>query len=132
MNWCLADVHDIHGPTGLYHDEDTYLYGEGEVIYPDTNPHALTPGEFQPQVVPLEELDLSPPIEQVPTPMDEPNPNAEEEAANDFHSRRNPAHGVMPTGYSEQPAPYKSPADRNSARWQPPPGGMAPNHERRP
>jgi len=130
MNWCLSDVHEIHGPTGLYQDEDTYLYGEGEVIYPDTNPHALTPGEFQPQVVPLEELELSPPIERVPTPADAPSPDADTGAANDLHSRWNPARGVVPTGYSAPAAPHQPPVDPRSARWQPPPRTMAPNTDR--
>ena len=130
MNWSLADVHDIHGPTGLYQDEDTYLKGQGEVIYPDTNPHGLTPGEFRPRAVPLEDLELSPPIEHVPTPADVPNPDAGAEAASDLHSRWNPAPGVVPTGYSTPSAPYPSSADPRSARWQQPPRETAPNTER--
>jgi len=131
MNWSLADIHDIHGPTGLYQDEDTYLHGQGEVIYPDTNPHGLTPGEFRPRAVPLEDLELSPPIEHVPTPADEPNPDADRApAANDLHSRWDPAPGVVPTGYSTPSAPYPSPADPRTERWQPPPRETAPNTER--
>jgi hypothetical protein len=130
MNWSLADVHDIHGPTGLYEDEDTYLYGEGEVIYPDTNPHGLTPGEFRPLVVPLEDLELSPPIKQVPTPAEDPNPDADAGAASDLHSRWNPGQEVVPAGYSAPAERHQPPADRHSARWQPPPRTMTSNTER--
>ncbi len=130
MNWSLADVHDIHGPTGLYEDEDTYLQGEGQVIYPDTNPHALTPGEFRPRVVPLEDLELSPPMRQVPTPADDPDPGAEAGAANDLHSRWNPGRGVVPTGYSMPAAPRHPPLDPRAARWQPPPMEMEAYAER--
>jgi hypothetical protein len=69
MSWCLADVHAIHGPTGLYEDHDSSeWHGQGEVIYPDTNPQGLVPGEFSPREVPLENLELSPPIEHLPAP----------------------------------------------------------------
>jgi hypothetical protein len=71
MHWCLADVHEIHGPTGLF--EDTHggcLVGDGEVVFPDINPEGLRPGEFAPRPVPLDQLDLSPRIEEVPTPAD--------------------------------------------------------------
>jgi type II secretion system protein D len=69
MNWCLADVHALHGPTGLYDDQDSSAWqGQGEVIYPDLNPRALRPGEFVPQQVFPENLELSPPLDQTPEP----------------------------------------------------------------
>jgi type II secretory pathway component GspD/PulD (secretin) len=75
MSWCLADVHEIHGPTGLYEDANgRCLVGEGEVVFPDTNPEGRPPGEFSPQPVPMEQLPLSPNIEQVPTPAEGPKP----------------------------------------------------------
>ena len=49
MHWCLADVHEIHGPTGLYQDTNGgCLVGDGEVVFPDTNPAGPRPGEFSP------------------------------------------------------------------------------------
>lgn len=76
MHWCLADVHEIHGPTGLYQDTNgRCLVGDGEVVYPDTNPAGMRPGEFAPRAVPMDQLDLSPRIEQVPTPADRGNDN---------------------------------------------------------
>jgi len=73
MSWCLADVHEIHGPTGLHEDRDSSgWHGQGEVIYPDVNPRGLRPGEFVPEEFVPEEvspeaLPLSPPIGQTPT-----------------------------------------------------------------
>jgi type II secretion system protein D len=73
MSWCLADVHEIHGPTGLYEDADGgCLVGEGEVVFPDTNPAGRRPGEFSPEPVPLEQLPLSPSLQQLPTPAAPP------------------------------------------------------------
>jgi hypothetical protein len=69
MNWCLGEVHEIHGPTGIYDDRDmSEWHGQGEVVYPDTNPQGLTPGKFSPKQVPMENLELSPAIEELPTP----------------------------------------------------------------
>jgi general secretion pathway protein D len=75
MHWCLADVHEIHGPTGLY--EDTHAgcsVGESEVVFPTTNPEGLRPGEFVPRPVPVDRLDLSPRIEELPTPAETRDP----------------------------------------------------------
>ena len=61
MSWCLADVHEIHGPTGIYEDCDPSPWnGQGEVIYPDINPSGLEPGTFTPRSVPMDTLELSP------------------------------------------------------------------------
>ncbi len=61
MSWCLADVHELHGPTGIYEDMDmSCWHGQGEVIYPDTNPDGLEPGTFVPRETPIESLELSP------------------------------------------------------------------------
>ena len=74
MSWCLADVHEIHGPTGLYEDPNGgCVVGEGEVVYPDTNPAGRQPGEYSPEPVPLDQLPLSPNIQQLPTPADAPD-----------------------------------------------------------
>jgi type II secretory pathway component GspD/PulD (secretin) len=71
MHWCLGDVHEIHGPTGLFPDTSGgCLVGEGEVVFPDTNPAGLRPGEFAPQPVPMDRLDLWPRVEQMPTPAE--------------------------------------------------------------
>ncbi len=73
MSWCLADVHEIHGPTGLYEDANgDCLMGDGEVIYPDTNPEGRRPGEFSPAPVPLGQLPLSPSPQQLPPPAEPP------------------------------------------------------------
>jgi len=104
MNWCLSDVHEIHGPTGLYEDDDTYWNGQSEVIYPDTNPHGLTPGEFQPQEMPLRDLELSPPMEEIPAPSRGPGSRPDTGTA-DLHSRWNPTQRAMHAGYSTPVAP---------------------------
>ncbi len=73
MSWCLANVHEIHGPTGLYEDASGgCLVGDGEVVYPDTNPEGRRPGEFSPAPVPLDRLPLSPNLQQLPTPAEPP------------------------------------------------------------
>ena len=69
ISWCLADVHAMHGPTGLYDDRDPSRFkGTGPVIYPDLNPHGLEPGEYQPRPVSPSDLELSPSIENLPIP----------------------------------------------------------------
>jgi general secretion pathway protein D len=87
MSWCLADVHEIHGPTGIYEDCDPSPWnGQGEVIYPDINPGGLEPGTFTPRGVPMDTLELSPSPAELdpnaapgpvsPVPRDRPAPTA--------------------------------------------------------
>jgi type II secretion system protein D len=101
MSWCLSDVHELHGPTGLYEDAcgDCWT-GPGEVIHPDTNPEGLRPGEFEPEAVSPERLEISPPLQQVPTladpPLPEPLPN---EQARDRHRAADFARGIQPADY---------------------------------
>lgn len=72
MHWCLSDVHEIHGPTGLYEDVDGGCWtGDGEIIFPDMNPEGQRPGDFGPEKVPMEKLELWPPIEQLPSPAEQ-------------------------------------------------------------
>jgi len=71
MHWCLADVHEIHGPTGLFEDtQQGCAVGDSEVIFPYTNPEGLRPGEFVPRPVPVEQLNLSPRIDELPAPRE--------------------------------------------------------------
>lgn len=73
MSWCLADVHEIHGPTGLFEDANGgCLVGDGQVVFPDTNPEGRQPGEFSPAPVPLDQLPLSPNLQQLPAPAEPP------------------------------------------------------------
>ncbi len=73
MSWCLADVHEIHGPTGLYEDaHGGCVVGGGEVVFPDTNPEGRRPGEYSPTPVPVDQLPLSPGIQQLPAPAGPP------------------------------------------------------------
>jgi type II secretory pathway component GspD/PulD (secretin) len=66
MSWCLADVHELHGPTGIYEDGDlSEWHGQGEVIYPQVNPSGLEPGTFTPRPTPIENLELSPSPEEL-------------------------------------------------------------------
>jgi type II secretion system protein D len=66
MSWCLADVHELHGPTGIYEDGDlSEWHGQGEVIYPHVNPSGLEPGTFTPHPTPIENLELSPSPEEL-------------------------------------------------------------------
>ena len=56
MHWCLGDVHEIHGPTGLWEMGGPEAgMPAPEVIYPDLNPRGI------------------PPEQQVPTPAEPPN-----------------------------------------------------------
>jgi type II secretion system protein D len=64
IDWCLADIHRVHGPVGLR--------GEA-VVYPDSNPRGLIPGPDSP-----EPLDAPVPLDQIPLP--EPFPNGEQSA----------------------------------------------------
>jgi general secretion pathway protein D len=74
MSWCLADVHEVHGPTGIYEDGDLSLWhGQGQVIYPDINPSGLEPGTFAPQPTPINQLELSPAPEEI-DPQTQPLP----------------------------------------------------------
>lgn len=50
MSWCLGDVENLHGDTGIHRRGETEMdYGETTVIYPDLNPRGVeiidTPGE---------------------------------------------------------------------------------------
>ena len=49
MSWCLADVHEMHGPTGIYEDSDlSHWHGHGEVIYPEVYSNEFEPGDMSP------------------------------------------------------------------------------------
>lgn len=70
MHWCLADVHEIHGPTGLCDDyECPICRGNTKVIYPDADPRGVMPGEVPPGVVLPPDLKLTPPLEEIPAPQ---------------------------------------------------------------
>jgi type II secretion system protein D len=115
MNWCLSDVHALHGPTGIYEDRDESCYsGEGEVIYPDTNPGAQVPGTFSPRVVPMENLEIVPPIDSLPEPYPEPVPSeAMPDESNGLGVPRQSqfSQGLRPTDYS---VPLRSVAPRQA------------------
>ncbi|NUQ63772.1 MAG: hypothetical protein HUU20_14950 [Pirellulales bacterium] len=69
MHWCLADVHEIHGPTGLCNDfECPICQGKTKVIYPDADPRGMLPGEMPAGKVTPPELKLTPPLEAIPAP----------------------------------------------------------------
>jgi type II secretion system protein D len=69
MSWCLADVHALHGPTGIPEENgDTCYAGQGQVVYPDTNPGGHIPGTFSPQPILMDNLELYPPLEMLPEP----------------------------------------------------------------
>ncbi len=60
MHWCLADVNNLNGPTGI---------GGTQVIYPDTDPRGVksttvSPGQAEPE-----------PMEPMPVPERVPTPN---------------------------------------------------------
>jgi hypothetical protein len=107
MSWCLADVHEIHGPTGIYADPDDDCYcGEGEVVYPDDNPAGQIPGSFTPQMVPMENLDLTPPIEDMPAPAPSSVPLPEPDSSTlrdppsmEFQRQSQFSQGLRPTDY---------------------------------
>ncbi|MCL4204927.1 MAG: hypothetical protein KJ000_20805 [Pirellulaceae bacterium] len=127
MSWCLADVHEIHGPTGIYEDCDPSMWnGQGEVIYPDVNPGGLQPGTFEPRTTPMESLELSPspanldpfapPLPDAPTSPVQPTPAAPLPPP------------VRPLSY-QTPDPGSPPATSNLAwesAWFPPVGQPLP------
>lgn len=68
MQWCLADVNEIHGHTGLCDCGDCPVcLNQVDVIYPDSNPRGIVPPEPQ-QPVPQT------PVTPMPVPM--PTPGA--------------------------------------------------------
>jgi type II secretory pathway component GspD/PulD (secretin) len=69
MNWCLSDVHAVHGSTGICeHCGKTNCQCSGRVVYPDVNPRGLPAGEFQPREAAPSGLPLTPPAENIPAP----------------------------------------------------------------
>ena len=57
INWCLADVHKMHGDTGIRGKYDTYADFDTPVIYPDENPTGLPVHPAEPKPMPV----LTPP-----------------------------------------------------------------------
>ena len=69
MHWCLGDVQQIHGDTGLWKFKGcTGPNGEAAVIYPDFNPRGSTLKES----VPGEGSRLDPSAEEIPAPLGQP------------------------------------------------------------
>jgi type II secretion system protein D len=127
MSWCLADVHAIHGPTGLYDDRDNSAWqGQGEVIYPDLNPRGQKPGEFVPKEVCPENLELSPPIQEPePAPSEKhrkPQPPSLWDSLweDGPPARPAPKEDLKPAGNSGQPA-----SAVKQTSWTSPPPGQA-------
>ncbi len=70
MHWCLADVHEVHGPTGLCNDfECPICRGKTQVIYPDSDPRGVLPGEAPGGKAVPPELKLTPSLEEIPAPV---------------------------------------------------------------
>lgn len=70
MHWCLADVHDIHGATGLCNDfECPICRGATKVVYPDADPRGVLPNEAPAGKVVPQPLELTPPLEEIPAPQ---------------------------------------------------------------
>lgn len=101
MNWCLADVHAVHGPTGICeHCGKVNCQCAGTVVYPDTNPRGQSTGEYQPQEAAPDGLPLAPPIEAIPTPpplsppadpaLEEPMPAVEQPSSEPMGSDKKP------------------------------------------
>jgi len=140
MHWCLEDVQQVHGESGL-------TKSGGQVIYPDANPRGTTPGdstmpkpaskpksgkEEAPKPAPgLEAIPPSLPLpEPVPTPAPEtskvPGKSVPPEPSNKTPpaaSQRPPPGGVVPAGYSS-PAVSVAPAGHEEATN---PGVMRPD-----
>jgi type II secretory pathway component GspD/PulD (secretin) len=71
MHWCLADVHDVHGPTGI---------AGTQIIYPDKDPRGAKPtmvpaGQTEPQNMDLMPVPERAPPEPVLPEIDFPSPN---------------------------------------------------------
>jgi len=96
IDWCLADVRQIHGPVGVRE--------ESAVIYPATNPRGVVPEESAPEEAPSTDLEFSTPLELIPGPSG-PTSDINSDAPN-LPDRRPP--GVAP-GESTPAAPYDWP-----------------------
>ena len=72
MHWCLADVTEMFGDTGLYDITDGSQDDGAETVYPDADPIGTAPQGFEPQN-PIQEGSLTPPFEITP-PNDSPTP----------------------------------------------------------
>jgi len=119
MHWCLADVQELHGLTGLYGTDDSLLY-RIPMIYPDEDPRGVIPRQPQPVEASPFLPDLIPPGEDAPADaapsaapfQEESSPPAStlrivpslEEAT---RMQPPPPAAVTPAGYV-QPLPYHS------------------------
>ncbi len=68
MSWCLADVHELHGPTGIHEQVDFSAWGHaGQVIYPARTPEGIPEEAYVPEAE-LPEATGAPPGEVLPLP----------------------------------------------------------------
>lgn len=69
MSWTLSDVHQVHGPIGVYGEE--IMEDQTMVIYPDLNPRG-TPPQGAPTIAPPETKRPTPETAPSPAPGGEP------------------------------------------------------------
>ena len=64
MHWCLSDVTELHGPTGIRPRDDGMIYHDAApVVYPDMNPRGVVP-----QGIPPSGDGATPSAEEIPPP----------------------------------------------------------------
>jgi hypothetical protein len=106
MHWCLEDVYQVHGDSGLSKNG-------GQVIYPDSNPRGTAPGDSPaPKPVPKDKAKsvepTAPGLEAIPPslPLPEPTPPPP------------PKPGRVPGPSSPPEPPAKTPPV--TSQWPPP------------
>ncbi len=131
MHWCLADVQELHGLTGLYGADDPSLY-QIPVIYPDENPRGLILQEYPPadasELIPgpiAPEGELLPPAVPRPAPPLQSGPPASEPMLRILPSPEEASMMRLPPPSAVMPAQYVQPMPPTHSRHLAPRGATA-------
>ncbi len=76
MSWCLADIHEMHGPTGIHEEADFSAWGHaGQVIYPARTPEGIVEEPPTPSAEPSDAPESLPgDMSPLPGPLDPGTP----------------------------------------------------------
>ena len=120
MHWCLDDVTEIHGPTGIRETAGMDVEAPTTVVYPDSNPRGIVPQAPLPEEGRPIAPELIPPGEQMPDAtgaspgMGPQLPNYKRVSPGGPRAGRvppgHPAHSgpVAPVDYAQPIPPYTS------------------------
>ncbi len=123
MHWCLADVHELHGDTGLVDIREGHDLSDGsaETIYPDADPMGI--GVEPPADGDWDSLDvIQPPafqekLDQAPTGAPQPTPAPKE--APPVKTGALDRHRVSQAGRQSSPAAPTIPSPSNTTQYGP-------------